>query len=799
MFFEAQVITQELKKGNDNLQGRVYLYPESTLGQENLTYEQTLTYLKYQSDNPNENTFRKKLEENATDIQNYFSVNENGQLVLASLQITGIRTQTQKEGSIFADTKMSSTTLATEITVDYKSMISQYATPMSFFFELGMVTRNPEFLAAVVDLVKAKTNIQLTVLNTTSTEKTTQVDRSTTHVREREIIVDPTGSFPDIVEYHSSDETTITTTTTTVQTTVPTVRVTSVDTWLCSQKITYSRIPGTPVEDEYIIPQESESEKHLGSNDTVAETVSWITREDSTVHTNMVSDTYDAGVASDYVDNTDDFIKLLDIEYKIPNSKEKRTAGKYLTSDAEMFFQLLSQHPETQGMEPVMRYIMQKYTGKDYGAGDFSFSIFDVVYPMQGGSISPFGTNLTREEFIRLATEYSNSSDYMKYMLPYAGDFYDICTKYNVNPALAYAHACLETGNGSSSACKNNKNYFGYAHYNDSNSGKHYSSAKESIEDYCKWVISNATPGNSAYSENVKRAQEYATANPKLNGTPDKNIYVLYCRYAYLGDTHIADEPSFLNPAGPDYYQSHGSNWGTGGRIYIYQMYERGGLYTGEYSTRCGHSSGSDPTTVAEKADYAVYSSNQRINIAKAIFGDNSFAGNTGSLIEAAYDVANHFLNSGVTIHYAGSSNPDSPNNGRYVVANDIQGAWDKPVQTPSKHGIVCATYVSLALWKAGLIDEATINQYNYNSCASLERMLTTSSYANQWKKITSTSDLQEGDIVFINDHVYFYMEGGKCLDQNYCAVRSSGKDSRGKLTNASLGSFRAAYRYIGD
>lgn len=378
MFFEAQIITQELKKGNDNLdkQGHVYLYPESTLGQENLTPYQTLTYLKYQSDNPNENTFKKKLEANDPNIQDYFSVNPQGQLVLATLVKTTTRIESKTEGSLFGSDNAVTTYQATEVPIDYKSMISQYATPMSFFFELGMVTRNPEFLAAVVGLVKEKTNIQLTVLNTTTTNITTRIDEETVHTRERKKI---TVRGEEVMTTTKSDIKTTTTTTITETTISPTVKVTSVDTWICSQKITYSKIPGTLIEQEpYKIKQESEEAKSLGSDTSVEESVSWITREDSIVKVTTKQDTYDSGIASDYVDNTDDFIRLLDIEYEIPNSKEKRTAGAYLKTDAKMFFQLLSQHPETQGMELVMRYIMQKYTGKDYGADDFSFNMFDV-------------------------------------------------------------------------------------------------------------------------------------------------------------------------------------------------------------------------------------------------------------------------------------------------------------------------------------------------------------------------------------------------------------------------------------
>ena len=301
MFFEAQIITQELKRGNDHLdkQGHVYLYPESTLGQENLTPYQTLTFIKYQSEDGNENTFKKKLEENAPDIQNYFSINENGQLVLATLETTTTKIETEVDGEWFNNTVEATTYRTSEVPIDYKSMISQYATPMNFFLELGMVTRNPEFLAAVVNLVKSKTNIQLTVLNTTSVEITTQIDSTTEHVRGRKKVK---VRGEEIMQPYSSDKTTTKTATITKKTVAPSVKVTSVDTWICSQKIAYNKIPGTTIEEEYPIERESEDPKNLGPDNTVEEEVSWITREDSKVHISNTQDSYDSGIPSDYTD-----------------------------------------------------------------------------------------------------------------------------------------------------------------------------------------------------------------------------------------------------------------------------------------------------------------------------------------------------------------------------------------------------------------------------------------------------------------------------------------------------------------
>lgn len=61
---------------------------------------------------------------------------------------------------------------------------------------------------------------------------------------------------------------------------------------------------------------------------------------------------------------------------------------------------------------------------------------------------------------------------------------------------------------------------------------------------------------------------------------------------------------------------------------------KHGGLYTGEYAERCGHSKASDPTTLEEQADYVVYTVNIRIDICRAIFGNNIFVGGQGSYQE---------------------------------------------------------------------------------------------------------------------------------------------------------------------
>ena len=164
-------------------------------------------------------------------------------------------------------------------------------------------------------------------------------------------------------------------------------------------------------------------------------------------------------------------------------------------------------------------------------------------------------------------------------------------------------------------------------------------------------------------------------------------------------------------------------------------------------------------------------------------------------IVDAAYRVADHFINSGVKVHYAGRSvygvgHPKD--NKRVCVFEDIEGAYTFPIQNPGKYGVVCATFVSLALRDAGIFDDNTINKYYYNSCGGVTDMLQDAG----WQRITSYSELQPGDIWFEEGHVAIYVGDGKYIDQSYCVISSSGNDNREKFNTAKANNFMYAYRY---
>lgn len=230
----------------------------------------------------------------------------------------------------------------------------------------------------------------------------------------------------------------------------------------------------------------------------------------------------------------------------------------------------------------------------------------EVVDPLQyvsaehsrgGSSINPFDISISREEFVECIQKYSQEENYQNYMVAYAEDFYEICTEKGVNPQLAFAHSCLETGFGTKFIAQNN--YFGYAAYNSNPSeANSYATPADSIKAYCDWVIDNATIDSSAYQANVQRTEELSPYNSVLIGTPETNVYVLYIRYAQLDKTHEGEygDISIVKYLGT-YYMT-------------YYM----------YGEMCSHIPGTE-TTAQEKADYAVYSTNMRLDIIQRIFG----------------------------------------------------------------------------------------------------------------------------------------------------------------------------------
>lgn len=488
--------------------------------------------------------------------------------------------------------------------------------------------------------------------------------------------------------------------------------------------------------------------------------------------------TYKFGDESD-IDTTKAEFKNIEYINDVPTFTNKDKKGflyiydKYITggidlclhNDAEkQFFEMLESDEDTVNISDVMRFLLYIYDGIDRGITDLDqyFKVIDMsLVSNSGRGVSPFGCPLTREEFIEATRNYQGDS----ILATLAEKFYDICTlpEYNVNPCLAYIWAAYESGWGRSAV--NDKNLFQMGTYTDQTSGKRYSSYDDSIKDFCQWVVDAADLSSNLYSMCYSRAQEYATVNKKFEGTPDKNIYALFSTFAWVGYTHTGNA-----------------------RACIRMTYE----YLSDRAYICNHAD-SDDTTMQERADYMEFIISSRIDLAKVVFGKNCFMGH-GSIVEAAYEVADHFMNSGVNVHYAAAHK--GGNNIYLPDEHNIQACYDYPIEDHGRWGIVCTTFVNLAIWKAEIIDTETMNTSKIHSPPYQAMFLTN---LDGWEIITDYDDLQEGDVVYSENHTWIYVEGGKMLDQSYCVINSDGSDTRGILKNPNRGKFIRGFRYVGS
>jgi len=680
----------------------------------------------------------------------------------------------------------------TETSIDYRSMVSTHAVSFDVLAALLIETRDVEFVEDLTNLAFDST-IEITVYD--NVNETVSV--TTEHTNE-------VTTYTNIVEYqtytttnvYGEDGSTVSSGTTwqatasqefdsaeTAETdyTITTTRIeransyvvglTNVSSWIADVRNEYEAVSNVGEEVNLETGESEEYEQELGEQEisiTHPEVEAFRVSRTSTHHSTNDTDntttivTNGCNILSAKRRGTLNGIREVTRNTEQANTYEYENTSREISNFGEKFrevyddnevaeeevkkiFDALEEKENSVEYIPIIQYLIFGATGEETEITEEEI-IKELEEPNEtisyktSGNLSAFGCTMTKEQFVTAAKAYkTGNSTYQSKMANYAEDFYDVCTKHNVNPAIAYAHACLETGYGGSIP---DNNYFGMAVYNGQSSGRRYSSPKDSIDDYCKWLINNATIGTSAYSQNVRRAEEWGKENEKLLGTPDNNIYALYCRYAYLGDKHFCDD-DMNNPKGTDYYSSHGSNWGKGGRIYIYEMYEKGGLFTGQYKTLCGHANASDPTTIRERADYVEYTTNKRINIANTIFGESTISegGNiqssnvSGEILEVAEDTFNKIVKTDKKPYNQYSS-------------HTIQWPY-------TSSSIDCSSFLGVVLYRLGYTEfqgaQKNSSWWYYNSDATIKK------HGWQTFYIKSRDDikkLQPGDILAYNGTV---------------------------------------------
>ena len=528
-FLEAQLVTETphyepvIASGNAYNQktyGQVYIYRAND--QEYINENSKATPMSWISYSTMQEEAAKNNEKGLNAIKNHYSIDDEGKLVIA--QWTKIET-TGKADEVIISLKH----------IDYKSAISQYTTPMNFFIYLTMVSQNPEFVSAVTDMVK-NSRIELTIMDTKTVnaeEKKYSFTRNTktTHETKKQGVVINTHT----TSRSRGVEQTTTTTTTTV---VPTPKITYAKTWFSEQRITYKIANQDPYHnyEKYTENEDSSLADDAEPGDPQANgSTSWNTNKCREITTDVTGTTYKEETRGNVIDKTgekgsngvtqdsyknekrqvknnftvDDkttFLGLLDDYFKIPNSNRYEAAGKTnMASGAEWLFGLMEKDGRLQNLEQVMRYVMYKYTGKEYGVKELDLSIFNIrdfsdltsvgLKVKVGETGAPEA--LTKQQIEEIISKRFSGEAYNNLMSA-IDVFIEIQNRYHVNAVFAIAVAQKESSCGVNWAAIDPSTYNWYSIKGDYNGNsidgwRKYPSFKEAVNDFGKLI------GTSSY------------------------------------------------------------------------------------------------------------------------------------------------------------------------------------------------------------------------------------------------------------------------------------------------------------
>lgn len=698
-FYEAQVVTETLNYNKGSLPDKTYgnVYVNRT--NENATDSKDsykLTHIDYEK-------MKKMAEDGDTNIRKYFSINDKGELVVAGWTHTVIKED---------KTKVSDETNIVLKNINYKAAISQYTTPAQFFMCLAIVSQNPEFAAAVTDLVKDG-KIDITLMDNVTKNVTTETYTCTEHTKTKTEVEENgvTTLEPDTSSNDIKKETETTTITTS-----PLIAITHVKTWFCEQDITYNKVENQ-TNNTNTITQDDEPEPPL----TGPGSVSWKTDQQTVIDEDILTKKFEEGVRGDVIDRTgekrdgkESFIGLLDEPFKIPNVQRKEIAGTNIVSGAELLFNLLQRDESMQNLEQVMRYILYKYTGRDYGVTSLDFSIYDIKdFKSVGGG----GSQLLKEyiHYWEHSTPPPTNADGTKYIIEDDGAG---------NAVVGYGIDIINGGF---------KDLFIQAGYPITVGGEVDKDFVDSLEEQeiedCITGIKAATSGIdlTGYQLNALVSRAYncgkAGAVDTLRGSPSLNFANSYNKYW----DQERDDKFEAQDSNADFSHS------------LYTQYMSKPVTAKNYGYMAG-------LEKRRKSEWTLFQTGYYDVL-------NKWHMSGGEIIEWADTIHKYMEQNNYTYCvYGGNSYEEC---GSYGKAHGLDNTFEK--SKTNHQNTCCATYVSWVLQEAGYITEEEHAANGLNGANNLANFLVNKGFT----VITDINQLEPGDILSYDGHIEIYAGDG--------------------------------------
>ena len=707
-FYEAQVVTETLnyyhkKSTPTKTYGAVYVYRANGDTTDDQYRKTNLTFEKY-------NKMKQWQQDNDTQALSHFSIDDSGNLVVAGMSMT------QEEGKEPIRT-------ITLRSINYKSAISKYTTKMNFLVYLTLISHNPEFVSALVDLIK-DSRIEITIMDNVTTNVETKIYKYTEHNRKEYTREDDQGNefkyYNDSMPETKEEKTTITTITTN-----PTAKITYVKTWFCEQKITYRKTEKAPTNSDYTLTGEDtdylEDEEPITGNNTG----SWKTDQSEKHENSYTESLYEEAVRGDvkfilgqrgdserYKNGEIDeptFIGLMETKFRIPYTTREEEAGSNLVSGAEMLFGLLQKDPNLEHMEQIMRYALYLYTGNDYGVTSLDGSIFEIGdFTSVGGSS---GGQLLKE-YIR-HFEHSvtppTSSDGKRYIIekgaagePVVGYGIDINSHMDLFVQAGYPiNIGGEVDKEFVDAIEDQIRESYYNQVKDITSGLN-------LQEYQLHALTSR-----AYNCGVAGALTTTRGSPALNFVDSYNNY-----WDEEKDNQFEDKNNNANFAHSLFIQ------------YMSKPNTSGGNYLAGLEKR-------------RKSEWTLFQTGY-YDVLDKWYEDG------GNIIQCAEEIHKYMEDNNYTYCVYGRNPYEECS--KYGKKHGLNSTFEE--SKTGYHNTCCATYVKWVLQEAGYLSSSE----GSDSANGLSNILA----QKGWILITDESELKPGDILSYNGHVEIYAGDGK-------------------------------------
>lgn len=372
-FYQASMATQIPYIPTSEVKGIIRVKRTNTTVQE----ARELTWITHEK-------FAQMLEAKDASLQNYYALDENWNLCVST---TTTRT---------AENKTEQT--ITEVKIPYQTVVSQYSVPFRYLMIMLQVTQNPEYIRYMCDMFIEGKQIDFTIFD--SIQTTTDVHTYTYYTKVREK-VEHTSYAPEDTEHKnphttytmkekvSSSPKTETTTTTTVTNTI-TANITYANTWLAEITNEYTNENSTqyPLGEEgqtVELPDEDEPPKNQEGK--------WKVNQTTTSKSTVTSNTWTQAGTNGKIKEAE-FLGLWknktgtpqtgatydpngkEVEYPLPRSNKKQSPLPKLLTAEDFMFELLERYEDVQSYSDIMKYMLYKYTGKNYGVTSLDIDIF---------------------------------------------------------------------------------------------------------------------------------------------------------------------------------------------------------------------------------------------------------------------------------------------------------------------------------------------------------------------------------------------------------------------------------------